>query len=184
MTFLRGVLWLVLIVLVGCSGGTAAESATPQHADTARPRHHRDDHRHRTFAGTAPAMAPLTLSGVAAQHKEPVVGDALVHDGKLENVFVYLKEGLGDRVFAVLTEPVVIDQSGCLYRPRVAGAQTCQPITFRNSDGFLHNVPAPTGSSQWNFSMAVQGSMRTVRIAKPEIAVQVRCDVHPWMRAP
>ena len=187
MMFPRGVLGLLLMVLVGCgSGDSGGECDVPR---TPTPFDHAAAGTISgtvTFAGTAPVMAPLTMSGeCTARHKEPVLtGDALVHGGRVENAFVYLKEGLGNRVFAVPAEPVVIDQSGCLYQPRVAGAQTCQPITFRNSDGVLHNVHGtPTVSSQWNFSMAVQGSTRTVRIPKPEVAVEVRCDVHPWMRA-
>jgi plastocyanin len=185
--FLQSVLGFSLFVLVGCGGGDGGGECDGPRTPTPL------DHATTgmiagtvSFTGTPPPMAPIRMSGeCAAQHKEPVfAGDALVHDGKVENVFVYLKDGLGDRVFAVPAEPVVIDQSGCLYRPHAAGAQTCQPITFRNSDGFLHNVHGmPTVSSQWNFSMAVQGSTRSVRLPKPEVAVEVRCDVHPWMRA-
>ena len=77
----------------------------------------------------------------AAQHQGPVLaGDVLVKDGQVENAFVYIKDGLGDRGFAVPTQPVVIDQKGCLYAPHVAGAQVGQPIEFRNSDAVLHNV--------------------------------------------
>jgi hypothetical protein len=136
--------------------------------------------------GTPPAMSPIQMTGeCAAQHREPVLsGDALVHDAKVENAFVYVKDGLGGRVFAVPEKPVVIDQAGCIYRPRVAGVQTCQPIQFVNSDPLLHNVHGtPDRSSPWNFGMAVKGSTRTIRIEVPEVPVEVRCDVHPWMRA-
>ena len=140
------------------------------------------------FSGAAPPMATLALGAepaCGAQHQGPVLaGDALVHDGKVENAFVYLKDGLGGRVFAVPGEPVTIDQQGCLYRPHVVGAHVCQPIVFTNSDAVLHNVHGTTaGSSPWNFSMGVQNSRRTITIEASEIMVQVRCDVHPWMRA-
>ena len=111
-------------------------------------------------------------------------GDVLVKDGRVENAFVYVKDGLGDRVFAAPAEPVTIDQRGCLYHPRVTGAVTCQEIVFLNSDPLLHNVHGtPHDSRAWNFSMGVQGSRRSIRVDKPEVAVEVRCDVHPWMRA-
>jgi hypothetical protein len=139
------------------------------------------------FEGTPPAMRPLAVQGdaqCAAQHEGPVsAGDALVRDGRVENVFVYVKDGLGDRVFAVPETAVEIDQAGCLYKPHVAGAQVCQPVRFLNSDALLHNVHGtPTQSRPWNFGMAVQGSKRDVRIDKAEVAIEVRCDVHPWMR--
>ena len=131
-------------------------------------------------------MTPLRLNPeCAALHQGPVLGgDALVRDGLVENAFVYVKEGLGDRTFAVPETPVVLDQAGCIYQPHVAGAQTCQPIEFRNSDDFLHNVHGtPAESTGWNFAMSTRRGTRTVRVEKPEVMVQVRCDVHPWMRA-
>jgi plastocyanin len=141
-----------------------------------------------TFTGAPPPMRTINVSGdaqCAAQHADGVSsGDAIVHDGRVANAFVYLKEGLGDRVFAVPDVPVVVDQKGCLYEPHVAGVQTCQPITFVNSDPVLHNVHGtPVRSSAWNFGMGVQGSKRTIRIGAPEVMVSVRCDVHPWMQA-
>jgi hypothetical protein len=141
-----------------------------------------------TFAGTAPAMKPVSIGAdaqCAAQHQGPVLaGDALVHDGRVENAFVWVKDGLGERTFAVPEAPVTIDQTGCFYQPHVAGAQACQPIEFVNGDPTLHNVHGTPGrSAPWNFGMAVQGSKRRIRVENPEVMIPVTCDVHPWMRA-
>ncbi len=141
-----------------------------------------------TFAGLPPAMKPVALGGdpqCAIQHQGPVLaGDALVQDGKVENAFVYVKDGLGARTFAVPETPVTINQAGCLYKPHVAGAQTCQPIEFVNDDPTLHNVHGTPGrSAPWNFGMALQGSKRRIRVENPEVMIPVTCDVHPWMRA-
>ena len=140
------------------------------------------------FTGTPPPMATLPLASVTGcgeQYQGPVVsGDALVHDGLVENAFVYVKDGLGDPSFPVPPNPVVIDQRGCLYHPRVVGALTHQEVKFINSDALLHNVHGkPEKSSAWNFSMPVKGSERTVRLDAPEVMVSTRCDVHPWMQA-
>lgn len=139
-----------------------------------------------TFQGTPPPMQELHLDAAcASRHQGPVLtGDALVHDGKVENVFVWVKDGLGDRVFATPTEPVTIDQRGCLYEPHVAGAQTGQPILYVNSDPVMHNVHATSNSAGgWNFATATAGSRNTVRVVKPQVMVDVRCDIHPWMRS-
>jgi plastocyanin len=141
-----------------------------------------------TYEGAPPPMKTITLAGepqCAAGHPGPVpAGDALVHDGRVENAVVYVKDGLGERTFAVPDTPVVIDQAGCLYAPRVAGARACQPVQFVNSDGVLHNVHGtPKNSPPWNFGMAVRGSQRAIRVPNPEVAIEIRCDVHPWMRA-
>src|SRR5262245_40186898 len=90
------------------------------------------------FDGTVPTMTEIrfgSFAECAATHKGPVeAGDVLVQDGKVQNAFVWLKSGLGDRVFAIPETPVVIDQKGCLYEPRVAGAQVGQVIRFLNGD--------------------------------------------------
>ncbi len=181
-----GVVALAVLVVGACGGGGAcppARAPTPlDHATTGT------IIGEVRLDGAPPAMTTLALgadAACAAQHPGPVpAGDVLVHDGRVENSFVYLKEGLGDRVFPVPPTPVTIDQRGCLYRPRVAGAQVCQPIVFLNSDPTAHNVHGtPQLSSSWNFSMAVKGSERTARVEKTEVMVSVRCDVHPWMQA-
>jgi hypothetical protein len=77
----------------------------------------------------------------------------------------------------------VIDQKGCLFTPRVAGAQTGQPIHFVNSDPLLHNVHStPSEAKGWNLSLSKQGVQREVRVAKPEVMIPMKCDVHPWMK--
>ena len=124
------------------------------------------------------------FSECSSQHGGPVpTGDALVHDGMVENAFVYVRRGLEDRVFAVPIEPVEIDQAGCLYRPRVAGARAGQTIRFVNGDPLLHNVHGtPKASPGWNVSLPRQGAAREIRVDRPEVMVSVRCDLHPWMQ--
>jgi len=139
------------------------------------------------FDGTVPPMQELRMSSFAecaAQHPTPVLaGDMLVQDGKVENAFVYIESGLGERVFAVPSEPVIIDQKGCLYVPHVAGAQVGQPIEFRNSDAMLHNVHgSPKQSSAWNVALPRQGAERTITVDHPEVMISVKCDLHPWMQ--
>ncbi len=179
----------VLLLLAACGGNGAGERCaaprTPTPLDRATAGAIFGSVR---FEGTVPPMTPVQLRSepaCAAQHDGPMLsGDVLVADGKVQNAFVYIKEGLGARVFAVPPEPVTIDQTGCVYQPHVVGARACQPIVFLNSDSVLHNVHGtPGASAAWNFSMGVQNSRRTVTLDRPEVMIQVRCDVHPWMRA-
>jgi plastocyanin len=137
--------------------------------------------------GPTPAMGTINFGSFgecASQHDGPVpTGDLLVHDGKVHNAFVYVQDGLGDRVFAVPDTPVEIDQKGCLYAPRVAGAQVDQAVRYVNSDALLHNVHGtPKDSSAWNVSLPRQGAERQIRVDHPEVMVSVRCDLHPWMQ--
>src|SRR5438270_9806118 len=69
------------------------------------------------FDGTAPKPAKIDMSQDPAckgtNEAETVVSDG----GKLANVFVYVKDGMGDRTFDVPKDSVVIDQEGCKYHP-------------------------------------------------------------------
>jgi plastocyanin len=139
------------------------------------------------FEGTAPAPAPIDMSSeatcAAKYASPPVTEDFKVQDGHLAEVFVYVKSGLEGMTFPVPSEAVVIDQDGCRYIPHIAGVMTNQTITFRNSDGLLHNVSAsPTVNRPFNFGQPI--NMDTNRtLAQPEIMVPVECDVHGWMNS-
>lgn len=141
------------------------------------------------FEGPVPEQTTVQLSGwseCGAQHPEgnPKAGDVLVADSKLQNALVYIKEGLGDRVFATPTTPVELDQKGCVFLPRILGVQTDQDLKMLNSDPLAHNVHGlPTNSSSWNFSLGVKGASRTISVTKPEAMIEIKCDIHPWMRA-
>jgi plastocyanin len=173
---------IVLVVLSACGGESEPErnpvtpldrSTTGTITGTVR------------LAGPAPAMRTLQMtSECRAEHQGAVPsGDVLVRDGLVENAFVWIKDGLGDRGFELPTAAVTIDQQGCLYHPRVTGVQVGQPIVFQNSDSVLHNVHGtPVVASAWNFTMSMKGSQRTLKLDKPEVMVSVRCDVHPWMQ--
>jgi plastocyanin len=140
------------------------------------------------FTGEKPS--PTTIDATsdptcAKLHPSGIVVDPIeVSDGGVANVLVYVAHGLEDRVFAVPREPVLIDQRGCLYTPHVAGVQAGQPIRFVNGDDTLHNVHGePARSTPWNFGLPRRGADRLLVLAKPEVPVPIRCDVHPWMRA-
>jgi hypothetical protein len=141
------------------------------------------------FDGAAPEQTIAQLSGwseCAVQHPEgnPKAGDVLVSNGKLQNAMVYIKDGLGDRVFAVPTTPAVLDQKGCVFIPRILGVQTDQDLKMLNSDPLAHNVHGLSQhSSSWNFSLGVKGASRTISVPKQEFMIEVKCDIHPWMRA-
>jgi len=140
------------------------------------------------FTGKVPPSKELSLRSVpacAAAHPGPVYDEAIsVRDGRLANVVVWIKDGLGDRRFAIPTAPVTIDQKGCLYAPPVAAVMVGQPLQFVNSDPEPHNVHgSPQIARGWNFIMSRQGSSRTVYFDKSEVGIPIRCDVHPWMLA-
>ena len=108
----------------------------------------------------------------------------IVDNGGLDNVFVYVKDGLGNYYFDSPAEPVKVDQQGCRYVPHVFGAQVEQPIEIANSDPTMHNVSALAQANRgFNFGQPMQGIKNTVSFSAPEIMVRLKCDVHLWMSA-
>ncbi|MCW5893095.1 MAG: hypothetical protein KIT14_21480 [bacterium] len=177
---------LTASMLLGCGGGGGdARSAAP--ATPLDPATTGTIVATVAFDGTPPAMQELTMGSFAdCKQMHPgaiLAGDMLVQDGKVRNAFVWIEDGLGDRVFATPAEKVVMDQQGCLYVPRVAGAQIGQPVEFLNGDAMLHNVHGtPKENSGWNVALSRKGAERTLTFDKPEIMISIRCDLHPWMQ--
>ena len=57
------------------------------------------------------------------------------NNGELKNAVVYVKDG-GKLGGEAKTDPVVLDQTGCIYEPRVVVAMVGQELRARNSDPF------------------------------------------------
>ena len=105
-------------------------------------------------------------------------------NGTLKNVFVYVKEGLAGKTFEPPKEPVVFDQNGCQYSPKVFGIQVNRPLEILNSDDTVHNVHAlPKNSKEFNLGMPMKGMKLKKSFNKPEVMVKIKCEVHPWMTA-
>lgn len=136
------------------------------------------------FNGAPPAAADIAPSADPACEgmalKEAAV---LVKDGKLQNVLVRVKGTVAGAPAAPST-PVVVDQTKCTYSPRVQGAQAGQTIQVKNSDQTLHNVRAVTGTkSIFNLAQPPSGPPVTKPVPTDVELVQLKCDVHPWMKA-
>ena len=140
------------------------------------------------YEGPAPQNAPVKLDSDPACAREHPNGmpldTVLVTNGGLENVFVYVKDGLGSYYFDTPTEAVKLDQKGCRYTPHVFGLRTGQPVAIGNSDPTLHTVHAmATSNQEFNLSQPIQGITTTKTFTAPEIMVHFKCNVHNWMDA-
>jgi plastocyanin len=139
------------------------------------------------LAGTPPAAEPINMEsdpycqGQGARIPETItVGTS----GALQNVFVYVKDGLGSRVFPVPTTAAVLDQKGCRYTPHVLGIQVGQPFEILSSDNTLHNVHAmPQTNREFNKAHQMAGIKHTHVFSAKEVMVPFKCDVHRWMNA-
>ena len=140
------------------------------------------------FTGTAPKPGVIRMDsdpncvqpGVTSTDETVVVGS----DGSLQNVFVYVKDGLGNLRFPIPTQAVVLDQKGCHYVPHVFGAQVGQTVEIVNSDQTLHNIHAvPMANQEFNTGQPLAGMKHTHQFSTREVMVPFKCDVHPWMHA-
>jgi plastocyanin len=125
-----------------------------------------------------------TLSGV--NYSE----GTMANNGGLANVFIYVKDGLGNKIYAAPTQAVDIDQKGCKYVPHVVGVMVGQAVRFTNSDPTMHNIhmtPTVQGNQAVDISQAPSGGQGGAkderRFSQPELMIPVRCNNHPWMQA-
>lgn len=135
------------------------------------------------YDGTAPKAAKIDMSQDPACQGGNTAENVVVVGGNLENVFVYVKDGLGNRTFDVPAQPVTLDQSGCRYKPHVLGVMAGQTITINNDDPTTHNIhPTPKDNREWNESQAPKAPALEKSFAREEIMLPVKCNQHPWMR--
>ncbi len=104
-------------------------------------------------------------------------------DGTLRNVFVWVKKGVKGK-YPMPSEPVVIKQVNCQYLPHVAGVRVGQRLVIENTDPLMHNVHGlGKRNKEFNYAQAKQGMKNEEVFRRPEVMLELKCDVHGWMGA-
>lgn len=139
--------------------------------------------------GKAPRMPIIRMGadpGCLKNNKGVVRSQQVVvgENNTLENVVVYIKSGLGHYTYPTPSTPATLDQKGCMYYPHVVTLMAGQQFKVINSDPLTHNIHVmPKINRQWNESQT-QGSAPIIKeFARPEMAIPVKCNIHPWMKA-
>jgi plastocyanin len=178
-----------LLALAGCSKQetpteTATPAAAPVKATPIDPATVATVTGSIKLDGTAPKAKKIDMSQDPACSGGMGMTESVVSEGgNLANVFVYVKEGLGDRTFTAPTESVSIDQHGCHYVPHVLGVMTGQTVKILNSDPTTHNIhPSPKANKEWNESQAPKATPLEKTFAREEVLLPVKCNQHPWMK--
>lgn len=139
------------------------------------------------FEGTPPLGKKLNLPSGCTQPGQGEVysNEVIVTNTRLQNVLVRVIKGHEKLpAFAVPEEEVLLDQKGCMYTPRVAAARVGQKVTFINSDPIFHNVRSVTKLNQrFNVAMPKKDQRITKVFTRPELFLEAKCSVHPWMGA-
>jgi len=140
------------------------------------------------FEGTAPVLKPVAMDadpGCARKHSTAVANEMLVlgTGNTVGNILVRVKSGVpAGKTYPAPSEPAVIDQNGCQYKPHVLGMMVGQKLKIKNSDGLLHNVHAlPKTNTEFNRAMPATMTEFDHVFDKAEDVFRVKCDVHPWM---
>jgi hypothetical protein len=127
---------------------------------------------------SCPHCAPLYPEGLP---REDLVVDP---EGRVRWAFVTVKSGLEGRRFDVTPTPVLLDQKGCRYEPRVLGLMAGQKLLVRNSDPHCHCTHAlPFRNGEFNFSQPRGAGDVERTFEHPEVMIRVKDDVSPWMAA-
>ncbi len=141
------------------------------------------------YTGKKPARKLIDMSEdpacVEAHHGKAYDESLIVSsNGSLANAFIYVKKGLEGKTFETPATPVVIDQRGCWFRPRVMGIQTNQVLEVINSDPVTHNIhPMAEINREWNHSQGPGDAPLSRKFIKPEIMIRIKCNIHSWMHA-
>lgn len=147
------------------------------------------------FKGNKPEAKPISeIAGSGSckecyKDKAPPVHDTFVfgkngNDDTLANVMVYVSKGLEGKTFQPPKRPAVLDQVGCVYTPHVVAVMVGQTLEIRNSDATLHNVMcSPRNNPAFNVGMPVKDQVMEKVFKKPEMKINFRCFMHPWMSA-
>jgi hypothetical protein len=184
-----GVFLFTAVLSVACGGGGAqpaseapAPAAVENPVDPATAGHIAGTV---AFAGTPPAAQPIKTASDPNCTKPVVTEDVVVGTGGgLQNVFVYVKDGLGNLTFPVPPKPAVLGQEGCTYTPHVLGIQVGQTLDIVNGDDTLHNIHAvPALNGEFNKAQQFKGFRNTHVFSTKEVLVPFKCDVHKWMTA-
>jgi len=144
------------------------------------------------LSGTAPHMRGIDMSKdpycVKQHDNNPAKMENVVagSNGGLANVVLYISEGLtANEANAVPSQEPQFDQKGCMYVPHVLAMDVNQKFKVTSSDQTTHNIhplPNPTGGNiGWNKSQPPGAPPIETSWANQEVAIQVKCNIHPWM---
>lgn len=135
--------------------------------------------------GEVPEMKKLEITkDQATCGKTDKYDEAIVvgEDNALKNTIIYLMDITEGKDFDAKAKKPEIDQKDCKFTPHVQIVPVGVRLTMLNSDNVTHNV----NISDININKQQTRMIKRLRInaiSKPQGPVEVKCDIHGWMRA-
>lgn len=138
-----------------------------------------------SFIGVPPKGKKLNLPSGCNGKTDVYSNEVIVINGKIQNVLVRITKGLEGKSFNdIPSKAAELDQRGCQYKPRLLAVRVGQKVDFINSDPVFHNIRSVTEKNKsFNLPMPKKDQRITMVFDKPEIFLQSKCSVHPWMGA-
>jgi plastocyanin len=103
--------------------------------------------------------------------------------GLLAEAVVYLADIKEGKDFDKSAKAPLIDQRVCTFEPHVQAVRAGAPVDIQNSDPVAHNIQANQRVYTLFNVLQPQQNMRSAqKFDKPGI-VDIKCNVHDWMRA-
>ena len=140
------------------------------------------------FDGDAPKRRAIDMSKEDHCAANKVTDESIIvnDNGTLANCVVWIKKGLDSWSFPEPTEPAVLNQEGCQYKPHILVVRVNQTLKIKNFDPMMHNIHMSPKKNRkiggpLNWSQK-QGQEDSRRFKRKEM-VRLICDVHTWMRA-
>ena len=135
-----------------------------------------------TTTRSVPPSPPIAMSSdpyCAKQGKAEPPSASIDDKGRVRGASVRVASGAG---LPAPSEPLIVEQRGCQYTPRVQNAVAGQVVSVRNEDGTLHNVHSYSGTRTLA-NQAQPPKSRAVSLSADAAnpVLKLRCDVHPWM---
>lgn len=141
------------------------------------------------FVGVPPAREKIDVgqdANCVAISRNLRTEYAVVTNGKLANVFVYVMSGgaVNDYRFETPSSAVELEHKGCRYVPHVLGIQTGQTLRIINSDPAMHNThPSPHLNEDFNRTQPPGATPMEHKFNRAEVFIPVKDNQHPWEKA-
>ncbi|MBL8149215.1 MAG: hypothetical protein JNN15_04730 [Blastocatellia bacterium] len=139
------------------------------------------------YEGAIPETAPIDMSSdeICKQKNPNATSEAVVVNNlMLQNVIVYVKDGPAIQFsYDPPSEPFLLTQNGCQYRPHIVVLQTNQPLKVTTEDETIHNINFQSSINKgFSRSQLPKGAPVVTTFSKPEI-FPLRSNQYAWMRA-
>jgi hypothetical protein len=102
----------------------------------------------------------------------------------LPNMFLSIKNGIEGRKFEVSAAPAGNRPARLIVSSTSAGRDKWQTLQVTNSDPVIHKIhPLAQINREWNHSQGQDNAPLAREVFKPEVMIQVKCDINSWMHA-